>query len=102
MGKKNSFVFYYDWRDILDPFDDVRLARLIRAVLKYAVDSEETSFDDLALTVSYNFIKNTLERDSEKYQEICERKKEYAKKGALKKHENYLKRINEENEIILP
>ena len=85
MGKKKSFVFYHDWRDILEPFDDERLARLMRAILKYAVDDEETIFDDLALTVSYNFIKNTLERDKVKYHKTCELKSMYGKMGGRPK-----------------
>lgn len=97
MSKKKSFVFYYDWRDILEPFDDVRLSRLIRSILKYAVDGEETIFDDLALTVSYNFIIKTIARDSEKYSQVCEKRKEIGKLGGRQKGINYSVKLNDEN-----
>lgn len=96
MGKKKSFVFYYDWRDILEPFDDVRLARLIRSILKYAVEGEDTVFDDLALTVSYNFIKNTMERDKVKYDEMCEKRAEIRRNAILKnKSQQLLTDVND-------
>ena len=97
MGNKKSFVFYYDWRDILEPFDDIRLSRLIRSILKYAVDGEETTFDDLALTVSYNFIIKTIMRDSEKYSQVCEKRKEIGKLGGRQKGINHSVESNHKN-----
>lgn len=97
MGNKKSFVFYCDWRDILEPFDDIRLSRLIRSILKYAVDGEETTFDDLALTVSYNFIIKTIMRDSEKYSQVCEKRKEIGKLGGRQKGINHYVELNHEN-----
>lgn len=90
MSKKKSFVFYYDWRDILEPLGNEMIGELMLAVLKYACDNEETVFENVALKISYNFIINTIKRDSEKYMDICE-KRAMARKG---------KSLGNKNEII--
>ena len=67
MSKKKSFVFYYDWRDILEPLGNEKVGELMRAVLNYVCDEQETEFDDVALKISYNFIVNTIKRFRIKY-----------------------------------
>ena len=88
MSKKKSFVFYYDWRDILEPLDNERVGELMCAVLKYVCDKEETDFQDVALKISYNFIVNTIKRDEEKYQDICEKRREWGKLARAKNNES--------------
>ncbi len=81
MGKKKSFVFYYDWRDILEPLGNEKAGELLCAVLKYVCEREETEFQDVALKISYNFIVNTIKRDEEKYQKICDKRSDSGKLG---------------------
>ena len=90
MSKKKSFVFYYDWRDILEPLDNERVGELMCAVLKYVCDKEETDFQDVAPKISYNFIVNTIKRDEEKYQDICEKNAKNGKLGGRPKKANAL------------
>lgn len=90
MEKKKSFVFYYDWRDILVPLGNERVGELMCAVLKYVCDKEETDFQDVALKISYNFIVNAIKRDEEKYQDICEKNAKNGKLGGRPKKANAL------------
>ncbi len=79
MANKKSFVFYYDWRDIFEPFDNETMGMLLRSVLSYAIDGVEPEFNDIALKISFNFIKSAFDRDKAKYEKICEDRAKYAK-----------------------
>ncbi len=97
MSKKKSFVFYYDWRDILEPLGYEATGKLMYAILKYVCDDEETDFKDVALKISYNFIINTIKRDGEKYKEICEKRASSGKLGGRPPKANALS----ENQMLL-
>ena len=85
MAEKKSFVFYYDWRDIFEPFDNETMGLLLRAVLSYAIDGIEPEFSDLALKISFNFIKSAFDRDKEKYNKVCQVRAENEKLGGRPK-----------------
>ena len=85
MGKKNSFIFYYDWLDIIEPLSNEQKGELITAVFDYVIDGKNPEFSDLALKISFNIIRNTINRDSRKYEEMCALRSKNGKKGALKR-----------------
>ena len=72
MKERKSFLFYYDWANIYEPLDDIRKAKLITATIRYAKDNTDTKFDDLTLKVIFNVIKDTIDRDAEKYDIKCQ------------------------------
>lgn len=80
MGKKKSFIFYYDWWDIFEPLSDEQKGVLISKIFSYVKEGEETDIDDLALKISFNVIRNTINRDVEKYKEKCLKNAENIKK----------------------
>ena len=98
MGKKKSFIFYYDWWDIFEPLSDEQKGVLISKIFRFVKEGEETDIDDLALKISFNVIRNTINRDVEKYEKICIERTKSAKKGALKR---WGKEENEINSKIL-
>ncbi len=88
MKERKSFLFYYDWDNIFDPLDDPRKAKLITATIKYAKDKTETEFEDLTLKVLFNVIRDTIDRDAEKYDIKCQINSENGKKGGRPKKQN--------------
>ena len=89
MKERKSFLFYYDWANIYEPLDDIRKAKLITATIRYAKDNTDTKFDDLTLKVIFNVIKDTIDRDSARYNERCLKNAENIKKRWDKKANEY-------------
>lgn len=89
MKERKSFLFYYDWANIYEPLDDIRKAKLITATIRYAKDNTDTRFDDLTLKVIFNVIKDTIDRDSARYNERCLKNAENIKKRWDKKANEY-------------
>lgn len=89
MKERKSFLFYYDWANIYEPLDDIRKAKLITATIRYAKDNTDTKFDDLTLKVIFNVIKDTIDRDSARYNEICLKNAENIKKRWNKNTNEY-------------
>ena len=88
MKERKSFLFYYDWANIYEPLDDMRKAKLITATIRYAKDNTDTRFDDLTLKVIFNVIKDTIDRDAEKYDIKCQINSVNGKKGGRPKKQN--------------
>ena len=89
MKERKSFLFYYDWANIYEPLDDMRKAKLITATIRYAKDNTDTKFDDLTLKVIFNVIKDTIDRDSARYNERCLKNAENIKKRWSKNTNEY-------------
>ncbi len=85
MKEKNSFIFYYDWYDIFEPLSDEQKGLLLSKILGYVKDGKEDDIDDLALKISFNVIRNALNRDGEKYKVKCLKNAENGKKGGRPK-----------------
>ena len=88
MKERKSFLFYYDWANIYEPLDDIRKAKLITATIRYAKDNTDTRFDDLTLKVLFNVIKDTIDRDAEKYDIKCKINSDNGKRGGRPKKQN--------------
>ena len=68
---KNSFLFYYEYREILEDLSNEEIGILLRAILDYEIDSIEPNFTGL-LKMAFKVIKGNLDRDREKYDKRCE------------------------------
>ena len=87
MSKKKSFIFYYDWWDIFEPLSKEQKADLLTGIFDYIKKEKEPEYDELALKISFNIIRTTLNRDGEKYEKICQRNLDNGKKGGRPKKE---------------
>lgn len=77
---KKSFVLYYDLDDVFGFLTDEEAGKLIKAVFAYELRAEETVFEDRMMQSSYKRITDNLERNRIRYEEICSKRKEAAKK----------------------
>ena len=84
---KDSFVFYKEWKDaIADLPNDVRL-EIYEAIIEYGTSGKLPVLKPIA-NVAFNFIKTGIDRNSEKYNEVLERRREAGRKGGLAKANN--------------
>lgn len=85
---KQAFVMYKDWEDIFNCFQsDEDVASLIRAIFAYVRRGERPIFEG-ALKVAYTVIENSINRDLEKWQKVCEARSQAGKKGGRPRKED--------------
>ena len=82
--KRNSFVFYADWVEILMDYPaEVRL-EVYDAVMWYAVSGKLSELKPQA-KMAFSFIRKQIDRDNEKYDEIIVKRSEAGRKGGKNK-----------------
>lgn len=81
---KPSFILYCDLWDTIKYLDKKALGELTTIIFEYMIEGK-TITPENPLFFVFNPIKNTLDRDKEKYESICEKRKESGKKGGLSK-----------------
>lgn len=81
---KNSFVLYTEYKDQFDLLSPEDAGILIKAIFAYASTGEVPELTGMP-KMAFSFIKNQLDRDSEKYEKTVERRKEAGKKGGRPK-----------------
>ena len=93
MKKPKGFFTYFHLYGVIDKLSDTQAGRLYKALMRYGDTGELTDFsDDLALDMAYTLMKGEIDVNFERYQEMCERNRENAKKGgAPKGNQNALK-----------
>ena len=94
--EKSAFLVYHDWETFFDSLDSNEEAgELIRALFAFAKRGEITEFSG-ALKMAFIFMSQQIEADSEKWKEVCEKRKEAINK---RWNEKNTKDTNEYNSI---
>lgn len=93
---KDSFVFYREWLDGLSKLDTTLKAELLDAIIAYGLDGKKNQLSPMAEIV-FGFIKPRLDKDAEKYEQICERNRENGKKGGAPKGNQNARKNNPNN-----
>lgn len=79
--KKNSFIIRLENIEQFNMLTDEQCGKLLKAMCKYVDTQEVTEFDDPMVAFAFSFFKGQLDRDSEKYEEMCRNNAENGKKG---------------------
>lgn len=79
---KNSFILYTEIWPAIQKLDMEQRGKLFTAIMKHAIGEEPEKLDILT-DVIFTFIKSQLDRDEQKYQEVCKRRAEYGRRGGL-------------------
>lgn len=83
-----SFVVYAELEKQIDRLTDEQVGQLFRAMFQYN-RSEEPFFTDPMVGMAFDFVRPIMDRNREKYEAICERNRQNAKKaGAPKGNQN--------------
>lgn len=85
---RKSFVIHCDIEDQLDLLTNEQVGTLFRSVVRYASDEEEISSNDGMVKLLFSVIKKQIDRDTEKYKAVCERRREAGSKGGKQKVAN--------------
>lgn len=80
--KRKSFIIYTDYSDFLQDLDNDEVAEIFRAMLNYAAGGEPAEFSDRHVRAVFRMIRNQMDRDNEKYIDICRKRREAGKKSA--------------------
>lgn len=78
MGR-NSFVLYTEYKEPISLLSVEEKAQLLEAIFEYA-DGNEVELKGAAM-MAFSFIKAQMDRDTEKYEEICKKRREAGAKG---------------------
>lgn len=81
---KNSFVLYTDYRQHIDLLSVEEKAQLLDAIFKYADGENDIELDGMA-GMAFSFIRAQMDRDNEKYERICEKRRAVGKLGGAPK-----------------
>ena len=81
--RKNSFVLYTDYSRQIERLSDDEAGQLFKALLRFAADGTEPQLSDRA-DMAFAFISEQIERDTGKWKETCEKRREAGKRGGLK------------------
>ena len=76
---KDSFILYLEQKSIFEMLTDEEAGRLIKAIFEYEDTGQLLSLDR-ALHIAFIPIKNTLDRNKQKYEKVVERNKKNIEK----------------------
>ena len=77
---KKAFYLYNDYIDHVKLMSDEDAGKLFKAILEYENDLKVQELSGVA-AMAFSFIKNQLDRDSSKYEEICKKHRANGMKG---------------------
>lgn len=85
-SKKNNFLVYKDWKDVINLLNDDQAGKLFKSLFDYVEDRTEIQTEDGMLLMAFTQIKITLERDLKKYKEQVEKNRINGAKGGRPKN----------------
>jgi hypothetical protein len=83
--ERTNFIISYKYKDIFNDLSDKQAGVLIKAIFKYQHDGAIAGFGDAELKMAFRFIKNDMDYNNKKYEEICEKNKKNINKRWKKK-----------------
>lgn len=83
MAKKKSFILYADYIKHIRRLSDEDAGRLFKAIFDYVNEGKLPDLDGMA-AMAFSFIANQLDIDLQKYEDLCKKRVESAKKRWLK------------------
>ena len=92
--KKETFLFYADWLNVIRDLPSEVQLEVYQAIAEYAIYDNLIELKPLA-KVAFGFIKQTIDRDTQKYISISEKRSEAGKRGGRPLKNNKLKESNE-------
>lgn len=79
MANKKGMIMYYDVLEQLEDFNDKDFRQIIEAVIKYDKNGTLPDFEG-EKKIAFKFIKMSIDRNNEQYNNICEKNRQNAQK----------------------
>lgn len=86
-NKQNSFVLYFDYIKHISLLSDQEAGQLFKALFQFGENGTVPDFSG-SLLMCFSFISSQMQRDKEKYIDICEKRAEAGRKGGKQKQAN--------------
>ena len=97
---KSTFVVYTDWIDMIEELSDADRGVLLLAMMRYQLGMEIPEMEKgSGPRVAFAQIRKQFEKDDEKYNEICQKRREAGKAGGRPKVEEKEK-VSEESKCF--
>ncbi len=87
-AEKQSFILYHSIRKPLELLDDEQAGKLLKAILNYSEYGEEPETEDGMISMAFAFIRNSLDKDTEAWEEKSQRRAEAGSKGGKQTQAN--------------
>ena len=95
--KTDSFIVYTEIREPLADLTDEQMGKLFRALLDYVADGKRPGFRG-SMRMAFAFISQSIDRNTEKYQEISARRSVAGRAGGIASAEARNAKQNEANQ----
>lgn len=95
--KTDSFIVYTEIREPLADLTDEQMGKLFRALLDYVADGKRPGFRG-SMRMAFAFISQSIDRNTEKYQEISARRSVAGRAGGIASAEARIAKQNEANQ----
>ena len=99
--ERDTFVFYKDWLNVIRDLPSEVQLEVYQAIAEYAIYGNLIELKPLA-KVAFGFVKQTIDRDTQKYISIKEKRKEAGAKGGRPLKNKYLEESKEKqkNQLV--
>ena len=99
--ERETFVFYKDWLNVIRDLPSEVQLEVYQAITEYAIYGNLIELKPLA-KVAFGFVKQTIDRDTQKYISIKEKRKEAGAKGGrpLKTNELEESKEKQKNQLV--
>ena len=99
--ERETFVFYKDWLNVIRDLPSEVQLEVYQAIAEYAIHGNLIELKPLA-KVAFGFVKQTIDRDTQKYVSIKEKRKEAGAKGGrpLKTNELEESKEKQKNQLV--
>lgn len=87
MQEKNSFILYTDQKEVVDKLTDEQAGKLMKALYQYSENGTMPELDTL-LEIAIIPIKQSIDKNNEKWEEERQKRSEAGRLGGLKKAKN--------------
>ena len=79
---KRGFVLFNDYAEQFCSLSDVSAGKLIKAIFEYTTSGTKPKLPPKA-EMAFMFIRNSLDENKDKYEKICEKRREAGKAGGV-------------------
>jgi hypothetical protein len=102
-GMRKSFILYIDSFEVLQHLSDDQLGKLTRLLFKYQIDGSTPEVTD-PLFIPFGFIRSSMDRDNEKWEQRADRARTNGTKGGRPKEnqEGYQETQETQSVILKP
>ena len=92
--QKNSFVLQTRLNAVVAKLSDKQAGVLFKSILNYAASGAVANFEDNAVDIAFEMVRQDIDYNAVKYNQVCEKRKEAVAKRWSKKKQNNTKNTN--------